>query len=203
MSLRDEINFRYKYAEHRWRALWAWAKRPDRKAKRHERWAALAGWTYDRHEKHQKARALGRAAEWWDKHVIYRTRKHRTAPAKQPSRWLSGRGPYEGTQSIIENEVLPYHRKHGIQTTSLKREETYGNPASDHFEGNLDAYAADGGVANAYWLSQEIARGMGIRGTVYDYRAYYIPRNGRRYRVQLIASTHGTGPHHHTGAKHE
>lgn len=95
-------------------------------------------------------------------------------------------------------------RRHGIPRTSAKRWATYGNPGSDHWRGNLTAYAEDYGTANNHELADKIGRKLGIvkKGEhVQDYRAYYIRRGGKRFRVQIIAATHGTGPHLHVGVR--
>lgn len=119
-----------------------------------------------------------------------------------------GEGPNEGSTSIIEGVVIPTYVKHGIPVTSRKRWETYGNPSSDHYYGNRDADAADGGVANAFWLHAEITRkfvseGMPLNAPLSDYvERYCTTPNLRRFRVQCIAETHGTGPHYHSGVRH-
>lgn len=84
--------------------------------------------------------------------------------------------------------------------TSRKRTSTLGNPSSDHYTGNTTADAVDFGIGNAHSLADEIGRRLGI-GNITDYASYYISRNGLRFRVQIIASTHGTGPHLHVGVR--
>lgn len=85
--------------------------------------------------------------------------------------------------------------------TSRKRSETYGNPGSDHHVSQTKADAVDFGTANNYRLAQEIRRRLGASGEHADYAHFYISRHGRRYRCQLIAGTHGTGPHLHFGVR--
>lgn len=121
-------------------------------------------------------------------------------------RWFQWRG----TRPIVENEVIPAMRKKGATITSRKRWTSFGNWLSDHWRGNRDAYAADG------WKgSQKQHEGLGIaagkalkvpyRGIQDDYKSFYIKRKWggkmRRFRVQIIARTHGTGPHCHVGVK--
>lgn len=114
-----------------------------------------------------------------------------------------GEGPWGGSKSIVEQEIIPIAKRHGIAVTSKKRWETYGNPGSDHYRGNATAYAADFATANNYALAAEIGRKLGFpyQNASDDYKSYYIRRAGRNYRVQLIAGTHGTGPHLHAGVK--
>lgn len=115
----------------------------------------------------------------------------------------TGTGPWAGTQSIVEQEVVPIYSRHGVPVTSRKRWETFGNPSSDHYMGNTDAYAADGGVATAYEMGNEVKRALtgDPNAVMRDYEAFYITRSGHAFRVQLIAATHGTGPHFHAGVK--
>jgi len=72
------------------------------------------------------------------------------------------------------------------------------NPGSDHSGRNLNADAVDFGIASAYSLGSEIARKLGGSWST-DYQSFNVRRNGRTYRVQIIAGTHGTGPHLHCG----
>lgn len=115
-----------------------------------------------------------------------------------------GKGPWAGSKRVIKREVRPIVERHGIRRTSAKRWATYGNPGSDHWRGNLVAYAEDYATADNHDLATKIGRKLGIveKGErVEDYRSYYITRGGRRFRVQIIAGTHGTGPHLHVGVR--
>jgi hypothetical protein len=85
--------------------------------------------------------------------------------------------------------------------TSRKRWETFGNPMSDHYMGNETADAVDFGIAEAHWLKNEISRKLGGPSLLADYGSFAIRRNGRTFRVQMIAGTHGTGPHLHVGVR--
>lgn len=105
-----------------------------------------------------------------------------------------------GTQSIIDNEVIPIFDKYGVPITSTKRWETYGNPDSDHYAGNTTAYAVDGGIAEAHDLLDEIALTV-VGRRVNDYELVYFVRAGKNFRFQGIAATHGTGPHLHIGIR--
>ncbi len=85
------------------------------------------------------------------------------------------------------------------RVTSRKRSETYGNPGSDHHISQKRADAVDFGIANAYALADEIARELGGPSDIDDYENFVIEDEGDRFRIQLIAGTHGTGPHLHGG----
>lgn len=119
---------------------------------------------------------------------------------KRRKRYASGRGLWGGSKSIIEHEVVSVLERHGVRITSRKRWLTYGNPSSDHWRGNLTAYAVDGGIANAHELADKIGKRLGI-GPVTDFTSYPIRRGRRNFRIQIIAATHGTGPHIHIGCR--
>ena len=114
-----------------------------------------------------------------------------------------GQGPWKGTKTIVEQEIVPVLENAGVPITSRKRWTSFGNWASDHWRGNRDAYAVDGGTANNTALKNRVYRKLARKksGTIDDYEAFYFTRSGRRYRGQLIAGTHGTGPHLHCGVK--
>lgn len=84
--------------------------------------------------------------------------------------------------------------------TSRKRTAMYGTPGSDHHVSQKQADAVDFGTAPNYALAREIAQKLGGRW-LGDYDAFTITRNGQRYRVQIIAGPHGTGPHLHVGVR--
>lgn len=75
------------------------------------------------------------------------------------------------------------------------------NPDSDHNEANRLADARDFGTANNHALKNEISRKLGGPATLPDYGTFTVRRNGHTYRVQIIAGTHGTGPHLHVGVR--
>ncbi len=107
--------------------------------------------------------------------------------------------PYWGGAAIIvRTEVRPLVLAHGIPITSTKRWETFGNPSSDHYRGNRLAYAEDYGTASNFSLAQEVRTALD-GGVHVDYQSFNIVRRGHTYRVQIIAGTHGTGPHLHVG----
>jgi hypothetical protein len=85
--------------------------------------------------------------------------------------------------------------------TSRKRTETFGNPDSDHHVSQTQADAVDFGIAEAHTLADELARKIGGPSDISDFQHFIVknPQNGRNYRAQFIARTHGTGPHLHCG----
>lgn len=134
------------------------------------------------------------------KELKKRQREH-DEPDKPSGNWTApGYNTWGGCRSVTDNIVLPVLAKHGIPVTSRKRTETYGNPTSDHHVSQTMADAVDGGAANAYGVGDEIGGELGV-GSVDDYVNEYFTYNGVRFRVQIIAGTHGTGPHIHTGIR--
>lgn len=115
----------------------------------------------------------------------------------------SGTGSWGGCKSIIDNEVVPVGKEWGIPATSRKRSQTYGNPDSDHYIGNENAYAIDFATDSNYAFGVAIAQELGIPYAGYedDYKSYYFQRAGKTFRAQIICRTHGTGPHCHLGLK--
>jgi len=100
-----------------------------------------------------------------------------------------------GCADIYTQEVVPAV---GI-AHSTKRTETFGNPSSDHHVSQIWAHAGD--YAPGVSLAIRIAKALGIGYSGYhdDYKLWYIYREGRQIRVQIIAANHGTGPHVHEG----
>jgi len=88
------------------------------------------------------------------------------------------------------------------RVTSRKRRATFGNPGSDHHVSQTTADAVDFGIAEAHWLKNEISRKLGGPGALADYGTFNVRRRGgSTYRLQIIAGTHGTGPHLHVGVR--
>lgn len=108
-----------------------------------------------------------------------------------------------GGSRRITNEIIGIVGARA-RVTSRKRWELFGNPGSDHYRGNLTADAVDFGIATAYSLAREIAKKLGGEWSG-DYDSFTVSRRhrgqDRNYRVQIIAGTHGTGPHLHVGVK--
>lgn len=107
-----------------------------------------------------------------------------------------------GSKAIVRDEVWPIVQAAGISPTSGKRSQTFGNPSSDHYVGNVYAFAKDYATASNYSLAQRIRTALD-GGIHVDYDNFYVTRRGHRYRVQIIAGTHGTGPHLHCGVRRE
>jgi hypothetical protein len=59
----------------------------------------------------------------------------------------------------------------------------------------------DFGIGNAHWLKNEISKKLGGPSNLPDYGTFLVRRDGKTFRVQMIAGTHGTGPHLHVGVK--
>jgi len=124
--------------------------------------------------------------------------------ARVVSRYSPTNALYGGSRGVT-NEVI---RIVGDRApiTSRKRPASHplslANPGSDHNAANRTADAVDFGIANAYGLAREIAAKLGAPGQWSgDYDSFIIHRRGKRYRVQIIAGTHGTGPHLHVGVR--
>jgi hypothetical protein len=87
---------------------------------------------------------------------------------------------------------------------SRKRLTTLGNPASDHFVGNVTADAVDFNLVNDQRAATRLAKRFGWRGAgEFPSFGTFTATNprGRKYRIQIIWTTHGTGPHLHFGVK--
>lgn len=118
----------------------------------------------------------------------------------------SGEGPWAGTQSIVENEVLPVFERNGVPVSSLKRAANHplsiSNPSSDHNEANTSAYAADGATFNGAPVAHEVARALGISGySTGNYTGYTITRSGNSFRVQILWAVSGHFDHVHVGIR--
>ena len=86
--------------------------------------------------------------------------------------------------------------------SSRKRWELFGNPASDHYKGNRDRDAVDFRFWRTkvrYKKMREVMERLGVEGGVVDYGHYLVYHNHRTFRVQPIATVHGSGPHVHFG----
>ena len=105
-----------------------------------------------------------------------------------------------GGARAVTNEIIRIVGSRAA-VTSRKRVETFGNPDSDHHVSQKYADAVDFGIENAHDLKNEVSRKLGGPDRLSDYGAFLVKRNGRTYRVQAIAGTHGTGPHLHFGVR--
>lgn len=123
-----------------------------------------------------------------------------TGLLKRASSIAPGPPAWGGSKRVIREMVAPIVAEHGIARTSAKRSETFGNPGSDHFVGNVLAYAEDYATDSNQALAQEIRTALD-GGTHHDFEMFFIEVDGHTYRVQIIAQTHGTGPHLHVGVE--
>ena len=107
---------------------------------------------------------------------------------------------YGGSRAITNEAIRIVAGR--ARVTSRKRAASdplsIANPGSDHSAQNTQADAVDFGIATAYSLGAEIARRLGGSWST-DYQSFTVRRDGHSYRVQIIAGTHGTGPHLHVG----
>lgn len=102
------------------------------------------------------------------------------------------------TNRVID--ISDKHRKTVI-VTSRKRPILLGNTGSDHNFFQRLADAVDEAFDNDQRLMDIVADELGGPNDVNDFQHFTLvnPQNGRHYRAQLIAVTHGTGPHFHSG----
>lgn len=145
----------------------------------------------------RRAKRWGRVRHWRD--VKNEARADYRAAKAAASRARRGDFLWGGCRQVT-NEVIAIVGGRA-PVTSRKRTKTYGNPGSDHHVSQRQADAVDFGIANAHWLKNEISRRLGGPRQLADYGTFTVVRNGRRYRVQIIAGTHGTGPHLHVGVR--
>ena len=104
--------------------------------------------------------------------------------------WGGCRGLTDEIVGIVGNRAV---------ITSRKR--SWGTWGSDHNVAQVRADAVDFGIANAHWLKHEISRKLGGPAYLGDYGSFLVVRRKKRFRVQMIAGTHGTGPHLHVGVR--
>lgn len=161
------------------KAMWNYWIRRERRAKTNQARERA-------HKKRAKWSALYERAAERVQHLKHKIKE------KGNARWAHCRG--------VTNEVI------GIvggraRVTSRKRWEIFGNPGSDHYRGNKTADAVDFGIAEAHSLKNEISRKLGGPAILPDYGSFITTRDGRQFRVQIIAGKHGTGPHLHVGVK--
>lgn len=118
----------------------------------------------------------------------------------------SGRGPWGGSKSIIDREVIPVATRYGAPVTSLKRAAdhplTIANPGSDHSALATNAYAADFGTVDGAPIAFAIAAELGITGySTGNFSNYYIERAGHEFRVQILWAVTGHFDHVHVGIR--
>lgn len=112
----------------------------------------------------------------------------------------SGEGAWGGSESVGREIEAFVEKRRGDVSGSEKRTATYGNPGSDHHVSQKEAFAIDFLLVDDYEMAALIAAYFGVdwKG---DYSNFYIVRGGRTFRIQIIAGTHGTGPHLHVGIR--
>jgi len=161
----------------------------------------LASFNHTKDRKYQKAAARQGRIMIKEKRAVKKL--NGLIAEERRKRPKSGTGSWGGSKSIIQNEVMPVAKYFGIDPTSGKRRETYGNPSSDHFILNTTAFAKDFATDSNYKFGIAIGKSLGInyRGKEDDYKNFYIKRAGKTFRVQIICGTHGTGPHTHVGIR--
>lgn len=175
--------------KHPFDVLWDWANNRNKL----ERFRSLQKWAHTK----QESATTPRAREKWK--TKYWQYKSKADSLEAPDVPPTGTGTWGGSRSIIDQEVIPFvQSRTGAPVTSTKR--SWGSWGSDHNVVQVLAYAADFGVGEAHGLADDLGRHLGI-GPIVDYASYYIFRSGRRFRVQIIAGTHGTGPHLHVGIR--
>jgi hypothetical protein len=126
--------------------------------------------------------------------------RHQTRLRKAARRRSDRR--YGGSRYFTNQAIdLADRKRKGVIVTSRKRPILLGNRASDHNLFNVTADAVDHGLVNDQEFMDMLARHLGGPSDVVDFQNFAVrnPQNGRSYRAQLIAVTHGTGPHHHSG----
>lgn len=88
---------------------------------------------------------------------------------------------------------------------SRKRLTAFGNPRSDHWVANKTADAVDFGLVSDSHAATRLAKRFGWSGsgTFPSFGTFVAEnkQNGKLYRIQIIWTTHGTGPHLHFGVK--
>lgn len=87
--------------------------------------------------------------------------------------------------------------------TSRKRLTAFGNPSSDHWIANRTADAVDFALNSDQRAATRLAKAVGWtgRGEFTSFGSFTVGHGGRSYRIQIIWTTHGTGPHLHLGVR--
>lgn len=204
--MRDRIRHTWRHATHPLRALWHWAKAPDKALRRAKRWEALKRWAGA--HKHQATNAKDKAT-WAARRGVYAKREERARKrarqqnhAPQTGCGQAGAPNWSGGASICEREVVPVAARFGAPITSRKRTSTLGNPSSDHYVGNTTAYAVDIGTFNGAPIAHAIAHALGISNySVGNYNGYYIKRCDKLFRVQILWAVSGHFNHVHVGVR--
>lgn len=120
--------------------------------------------------------------------------------------YSAGAPHWGGSDDIIRREVDPVAKRYGAPLTSRKRSATdpltLANPGSDHSALATYASAADYGTFSGAKLAHSIAAKLGIGGySTGNYNGYYIVRDGRTFRVQILWAVDGHFNHVHVGIR--
>lgn len=142
-------------------------------------------------------RAIGKLGKAIDRIEEARERRREKRRVSSDNKWAGCRAVTNKAIRIVDGRA---------PVTSRKRWELFGNPDSAHYRGNKTKDGVDFGTAENYSLAREIARELGGEWSG-DYDSFTITfksrfwRRARRFTVQIIAGTHGTGPHLHVGVE--
>jgi hypothetical protein len=185
-------------------SLRLWKRRLKHRRKKHARYVA-AERKYTKENRPVLAKRAHRLRRKWSKLVDEAERMVKARSRQVRARLRSDR-KYAGARYVTNriNDLAKEHRP-GTRVTSRKRPTLLGNIASDHNLFNRTADAIDHALVNDHGFKRIVVRDLtnGSVNDIADFGTITVrnPQNGRDYRVQLIAGTHGTGPHHHSGAK--
>lgn len=113
-----------------------------------------------------------------------------------------------GSKHIMVNEVRPVAERFGLPRTSSKRLAsdplTVLNPGSDHSVLSTKSFADDYGTFDGSAFAHAVAEELGIENySTGNYNAYYIVRNKKTYRVQILWAVEAHFNHVHVGIKLE
>ncbi len=182
-----------------WDNLWEWASGAKGAREKWKRFRELKKWARANREFHE-ARIYARQARKYRRiHEEHEEDQQQGGGGGGTPDLSPGAPGWAGSRGVTDEIIRIVAGRAPV--TSRKRTDTLGNPSSDHYVGNTTADAVDFGTATNYALRNEVMRRLGVTASIVDYGSYYIYRYGRRYRVQPIASTHGTGPHLHFGVR--
>ena len=112
-------------------------------------------------------------------------------------------GSRDDTNRAIEH--IDAIREPNPAVTSRKRLTAFGNPSSDHWVANRTADAVDFGLNSDQRAATRLAHALGWdgKGEFPSFGSFTVKHrpSGQWYRIQIIWTTHGTGPHLHCGVK--
>jgi hypothetical protein len=176
---------------------------------RHERIARLWDRAHEQGERFRRLDQLAKARDARQRKLKGRKQKVKDRIEeikKARAEAKTGTGAWGGSQSIVEQEVVPVYGHNGVPVTSRKRAATHplsiSNPSSDHNMANTTAYAADGGTVSGAETAQDAAKALGISNySTGNFNSYSITRAGKSFRVQILWAVEGHFDHVHTGVR--